>query len=677
MHRFTSSLLLIILLLLLAAALRIIGLTWLPAGFSTEEITDLRIALAVRDGNIASFYEVGTAAEGHEGLYPLMQGLVSGVLGDGTLNLRMMSVWGGLIGIALVYTLGRRLFGSLAGLVAAAVIAVSLYPLLLARSAIRETLLFPLAAGALLAFVNAVHLRQVIEPESPQTRSYMALGVLTAAMAYTHWTGLFFIPFIVVYFLFLRFTRQPVSRRLFTAAWFALVITIILAIPYLTFTLRSPRLSGLYTIWINHPESIGGFVNSVVNTILAVLVRGDLAIQHNFPGDPLIGILAAALLIMGFIVAIDRRRAANMAFCLLALLFGLMPAMWSRTPPDFTNMILALPALALLVGLGAQWLVENVLHYRYPMRNVSVALLFVVITAASAYLGIRTLFGSWQTHPQIGQEYNASLGYLAAWLDRNNDELTTSVCTFNLENDSLSDPQLLRLMMHRTTNRLRFSNCLTGLVITKGGATQRVAFLQPDAAAVMSPVLKDWVQNSVDVPVQGLPPTSVLQINVEQQLADTLGRLAEGRVNWSPDSSGTSEIAHLPLRMGYNLTFQGYMIVPGQQFKPGDVITLITYWRVDGIQEPDLQIFAHLARDPQQFPIQQNDILSVDATTLWNRDIFIQIIPFAPLPPDFTEGSYFVSVGAYRRDTNERFPVYDDSVPRGNRIFLDPITVTR
>jgi hypothetical protein len=129
--------------------------------------------------------------------------------------------------------------------------------------------------------------------------------------------------------------------------------------------------------------------------------------------------------------------------------------------------------------------------------------------------------------------------------------------------------------------------------------------------------------------------------------------------------------------MGYNLTFEGYQIVPSKQFRVGEIITLITYWRVDGQQEPDLQFFAHLSRDPATNPIQQNDILRVEASTLQDRDIVIQVISFAPLPPNFPEGEYLISVGAYRKDTGERFPVYDQEIARGNRLFLDSIQVQR
>lgn len=677
MQRF--SLFVIIIVLLLAAALRIIGLSWLPSGLSDPEITDITIAWAMRQGEVASFYRVNDTDGGREGLYPLVQAITGSVSGTGSLNLRILSVWCGLVSVALTYALGKRLFGTFAGLIAAATLTVTFWPVLLSRLAMHETLLLPIACAALLALSHALNLKRVIEPDQPSTRAYMALGVTAAALAYTHWTGLVMVPFAVCYVAFLIFTRHPISRRVLNAGTFSFVIALILGIPYLTFTLRAFRLSGFYSLWATRPESLGGLVGSTINTLLAVVVRGDPSVAHNLAAQPLLGLLSLALFVMGLIVAIDQRRAANMAFVLMSLVFGLLPSMWSRTVPDFGNMVMAIPAIMLLVGLGAQWIVETLFQQPAPMRSAQVMLITLLIIGVSGYATQRALFTQWPYQRGVMKQYRSTLGYLAAWLDRNTDDVTTAICTFNLDDSprSISDPTLLRLMMHRDSSNLRFSDCLTGMVLTRGGDTQRIAFADPDGAAAVSPVLKDWLQEAQDVPIPGLPENSVVQINVKDQLANVLGQVTMGSVSWAPDAAGTSAEAKLPVRMGYNLTFEGYLIVPSKQFKVGDIITLITYWRVDGQQEPDLQFFAHLSRDPETDPIRQNDILRVEADTLQDRDIVIQVIPFAPLPPTFPDGDYRISVGAYRKDTGERFPVYDQDVPRGNRLFLDSIQVQR
>jgi 4-amino-4-deoxy-L-arabinose transferase-like glycosyltransferase len=673
------SLVSIIVVLLLAAALRIVGLSWLPSGLSDPEITDITIAWAMRQGEVASFYRVSDTDGGREGLYPLALAVTSGILGTGSLNLRILSVWCGLLSVALIFALGRRLFGIFAGFIAAVAMAVTFWPVLLSRLAMHETLLLPLACAALLALCHALNLRQLLEPDKPNTRAYMTLGVSVAALAYTHWTGLIMMPFAVCFVAFLILTQQPITRRVLGAGGFSFVIAVILGIPYLTFTLRAFHLSGFYSLWATRPENINGLFNSVINTLLAVVIRGDPSVAHNLASEPLLGLLALALFVMGLIVTIDQRRAPNMTFILMSLVFGLLPSMWSRTAPDFGNMVMAIPAVMLLVGLGGQWIAQALFQKPVPMRSAQVMLITALIVGVSAYITMQGLFERWPNQRGVMRAYRSTLGYLASWLDRNEDDITTSICTFNLEDSphSISDPTLLRLMMHRDATNLRFGDCLTGMVLTRGGELQRIAFADPDGAAAVSPVLKDWLHEAQDIPVPGLPPASVVQINVQEQLASVVGQVTLANATWSPEAAGTSEAAELPVRMGYNLTFEGYQIVPSRQFRAGDIVTLITYWRVDGKQEPDLQFFAHLSSNPFTNPLQQNDILRVEASTLQDRDIVIQVISFAPLPPNFPEGEYLISIGAYRKDTGERFPVYDQDIARGNRLFLDSIQVQR
>ena len=197
-------------------------------------------------------------------MYPLVQAITGSIADTGSLNLRILSVWCGLTSVAIMYALGKRLFGTFAGLIAAATLAVSFWPVLLSRLAIHETLLLPLACGGLLAFSHALHLRRTVEPDAPRTRAYMTLGVIAAALAYTQWTGLILIPFAASYLAFLILTRQQISRRVINASVFSFVIATILGIPYLTFTLRAFHLSGFYSLWATRPESISGLFSSTI-----------------------------------------------------------------------------------------------------------------------------------------------------------------------------------------------------------------------------------------------------------------------------------------------------------------------------------------------------------------------------------------------------------------------------
>ncbi len=222
------NLVLILLILLVAAALRIADLTRLPPGFNQDEIRNIKIVETARMGVIASFYNVGDQRGGYEGLYAILQALITGLIGDGLLCYRILSTWSGLVSVALMYALARRLFGRFAGLSAALALAVGVWPILLARSAIRETLLLPLTLGMLLALARALHVDRRVEPDPPVTASYLAVGVLLTLMVYTHWTGLIGLPLLLLFIGYLIAASRPMpTARTITGSqkWLSARIT--------------------------------------------------------------------------------------------------------------------------------------------------------------------------------------------------------------------------------------------------------------------------------------------------------------------------------------------------------------------------------------------------------------------------------------------------------------------
>lgn len=663
--------------LVIAAILRLVNLTRLPAGFNPDELTDLRVSETVRLGNVASFYNVGNPAGGREGLYPIFQGVITLLIGDGFLFYRILSVWCGLLSVALTFVLGRRLLGRYGGMGAAMAMTVTLWPLLLSRTASRETLLLPLALAALFTLTHAFHLRRTITSERPITVSFTVLGVLIAALIYTHWTSLMFLPLLVVFLVYLILTRQRISRRVVGSSAYALLVTIILGIPYLTFTLRSAALSGFHVYWANRPPNLGALLQTTLQTLASLFVRGDPLVYHNVPGLPLLNIGAAILFLIGLIVALTRWRTPGMALIVLTLVIGLIPGAWARTAPDFTNIVLALPAVMLLIALGLLTVVRQLWKVTDPYDHKPTRRLSIVLVMISLFLVSRNLFLVWPNVNGFDEAYHAQLGYLAAYLDRTYDGLTTSICTYNLKATSgnqFSDPVLLPLMLHRIDVKVRFSDCVNGLVLTNGGELQRLAFINT-AINTLPPVFREWLNSAQPVTVKGLPPGSVVQLDVHQELADAFGKLTLQYVAWAPETGVTSR-ATLPIRMGGYLTFQGYTILSGKTYKPGDQVTLVTYWRADGPQVPDLRVFMHILRNPNSEPVRQNDLLSVDPTSLQDRDVFVQVIT-VPLPTDFPPGEYYMSIGAYSNTTETRIPVYEANQERGDRLFLDTITVSQ
>ena len=120
--------------LVLAAVLRIWDLATLPPGFSNDELAFIRITETVRQGDVSVYYQVGDA-QGRAGMYGVGNVLATELVGGGLLGYRVFPFWMGMLALALLYAVVRRLFGVPVALIALGVMAVNLRAVLLARSA--------------------------------------------------------------------------------------------------------------------------------------------------------------------------------------------------------------------------------------------------------------------------------------------------------------------------------------------------------------------------------------------------------------------------------------------------------------------------------------------------------------------------------------------------------------
>src|SRR5262249_16223717 len=151
------------------------------------------------------------------------------------------------------------------------------------------------------------------------------------------WSGLLGLLIVAGFLIFLIVSHQPISRRIFGFSAFSFLMTAILCIPYLTFSLRAYGLSGLHGFWASRPTGGGPMISSALQTVVAIFYMGDPSPAHNLPGSPLIGPTGGIILIIGLVVALRRWRAPNMALALIVLAVGLLPGAWSRGDVDFNR----------------------------------------------------------------------------------------------------------------------------------------------------------------------------------------------------------------------------------------------------------------------------------------------------------------------------------------------------
>lgn len=686
------ELVLVLSLFLLAALLRIWDLTRLPPGFSSDELAYIRITETMRQGDVAVYFQIaGTHARA--GLYGIGNMLVTELAGDGLLGYRLFPLFGGLIALALLYTLARRLFGVPVALIALGVMSVNLRAILLSRSATSEAWVPAYVLLALLVLASAFNLRREIRFHTPTTLHFALLAVLTGASGYLHYTGLVIGPLVALFVAHLLITHQPISRRVWGASVFLLVLASIVAAPYVISTARDPALSEPDILWSERPRSLQDGINGALHAVSGVIWQGDARITHNLPEAALVGPLTALLLIAGTLAAARRWREPGYALLLMVLAAGLITDAWVEVGTTYSANLVLLPAVYILPGIGvmAIWRALRVRRAESASRIVAAGL--AVILAANVVSLRDRLFNDWKHDRQVDAGYHAGLGYLAAYLDRTPDDLPVSMCAARLNEPGeigLSPRQILRLMLHREDLDIRHSDCRGGLVLINAGAPMRFAFASLDDRDTMPPELLEWLGSGESIPVEGLPDGSVLRVDVEQRVRDLGGYWDTfAQTHYLPDENGELVPVQLPVQLEQNLTFAGYdpRALEGTRIAGGDPVVLVTYWRVDGPLPRDLGIFAHLLAytetEPRVLllePWAEANAIDVIPAELAQRDIFVQV-SYLWLRENLNPETYALTVGAYVDTVTilaNHLDVLDPSAnlqPHGDRLLLGHIIV--
>ncbi len=661
-----------VLILLVGAFLRLSALYALPPGLNQQEITTLRLVETARQGRVEVFYDLGVEQGGLEGLFAQMQAALTSFVGVGLFTDRFLPLSFGMIALAAVYALGRTLYGPPAGLAAMALMAVSMLPIVLSRTTVAQSATPAYVALVLLLLARAFPIHGRPPQHEPGTLTFASLGVLLGVGFYLTPAAFSVVLVAVIFIAYMVLTRQPLTRRTFSYTWFALVLLIVVATPYLIASLQNPDLSGARRAFD------GGAVNfdNIVRGIGGIFFEGDANPAWNYPGRPLFDLVSGIFLIMGVVVAVLSFRKPRFALALLALVLLLPQAVLRYDGPNFLYFAALVPVLVLFVGLGV------VTFYRgmrtEPARLVVIGGLALLVLFNVVWTG-RDLFVRWPVLPEMQAAYNARLGELARYLDKTALLVPSVVCSSDLHPDAvqLADWQVLAMMMHVQNAPLRLVDCGTGLVFADGGARQQVIFLQPDGLANANPYVRTWLDYGAVIDSPNLPPDSLLTMEVTDALATTIGVFTTSApVAYPPESPGGWQVTAPPVRFGGNISFLGYIQTFGSTYRPGDVLTVPEYWRVDGEVPPALTLFTHLQADMGARPVAQNDSISVRPETLLPRDVFLQVT-YIQLPWTLPGGEYFMSIGGYDGATGDRLPVYDRLFVRSSRLVIGQVAVSR
>jgi hypothetical protein len=143
--------------------------------------------------------------------------------------------------------------------------------------------------------------------------------------------------------------------------------------------------------------------------------------------------------------------------------------------------------------------------------------------------------------------------------------------------------------------------------------------------------------------------------------------------DWTParvESDG--EVVPPPLSLSGPLTFLGYRS-EANTAKPGETLTVWTYWSVAGAPDDPLSLMGHLLNSAGQ-PVAVSDGLGVPIESWQVGDVIVQRHTLG-IPPHATPGAYWVQTGAYTLTDFQRLAITPGKEPVADRIVLTRLEV--
>ncbi|MCJ7551977.1 MAG: hypothetical protein MUQ30_20090 [Anaerolineae bacterium] len=445
--------------LMVSAGLRFWALPNFPPGIEHDEVAEVLIAEGILEGRHALFF---AEAYGQE---PLFLYLVAGMrflIGRNVLALRFVSASVGLLMVAAGARFAHRLTNERAAVMTAAGIGVSLWPVFWSRVGLRGMLLpltMALGADALWAVLRGRRVR----------RNTVLAGTWFGLSAYTYLAArgvpLLLLSLVALLWLFDRKRLRCYWRALLAALLLAALIAAPLAIHLLRneeyqtrvyevdAPLRALRQGDVGPVLANVPRLVGMFT-----------VRGDVTERNNLPNRPVFAEPVWALLfVLGVGVALWRLTEVRYGFLLAWLAVMMSPSLVTIEAPNFVRTLGTLPAVMILLAVGAELLWQLVQRRRPGLIGLPVAILAAAFVL-NLGLTVRDYFIRWPQTPEVAFVWQGDLAEVAAWLDGAPE--VTSVTVGGLSTSSM-DVLSLDLLMRREDVGVRW--CDPGSPLGAGG----------------------------------------------------------------------------------------------------------------------------------------------------------------------------------------------------------------
>lgn len=576
---------------------------------------------------------VAGGADTHPPLYPLLLYGWLRVAGDSPFATRFLSVIPGLLLVAVIYILGRRLLSRRVGLVAAGLAAASPFAVYYSQ----ETRMYAWAATLSILFVYAFLrlYRQSLIGHHPSPNSYLVFTLTTLAAVYTHYYAFFVLLALNIYVV--AEWRKEI-RNPFLPRWFATQLGITLAyVPWILVQMSFLQgkaharfeawgLSGMYDVWIRTLTAFG------LGTTVPLSLRW----------------LAGGLLLLAGVGAVraERRLLGRMMVLYLIVPLGVA---WLVNPimPFFYEryLIVALPAYLLLLAAGLLGL------RRRPILLAASTALMLAVSGYSLY-----------NYYAVPAYARGGYGQLMAYVEQH----------------------------ARPGDALLLENPLQKAIYEYYAPQNMPAYWFPPEQPWDDPRTQAQLEDLAEqhsrlwLVMFGNPAEYDPNHELERWLSTHGFRSYHGDyvdaslALYTMGRAGTEPV-EVRTNFADKVQLTGYSLNP-DTLSPGQTLELTLHWQALAEMEKDYTIFTHLIDENRRIWAQMDGQpqAGTHPTSAWAHGEHVVDRFGLLLDPETPPGVYQIEVGWYYLPTLERLPVVDSAgQPNSDRVLLGPIRVTR
>jgi hypothetical protein len=567
---------------------------WYDEGISAHQLT-------------RSFSEIVHAAalDTHPPLYYWTLKAWGETIGSSELGLRSLSALGGLAAVVLTWLIGRRLFGTLVGTLAALLLAVA--PLAVYYSQEVRMYAQVTALGLLAAYAYTLRRNWL----------YAIAGI---AALYTQYLGAALLIALNLHALIWWRSR---SRREWLAFLVADAAIALIFLPWLP-TFVDQQSHALNT----SPRTPLGLVLDTLTAYGGGIAHGDMFLAG--------GSALVVLALIGCCVCLAQRSVAERGT--LAVLLWLMPlalvlGLGLRSGLyEVRYLVLSLPGLVLLAAFGLTRLVRN------PIAASAVALLAVV----PAGLALSQQYFD----PALARDdYRGVVAAIQA------EARSTDVIL-------LSAPNQTEVFSYYYHGPLATIGLPAQRPIDPDDTLRRLATIRAQYERVW---LVSWAMGEADP--RGVMATWLAE-NGFQATHQWFGTVQLALVGFGP-ANATMQSVNTPLDNG--ITLEGYRLA-ARSLKPGETLALTLVWRADqGATADRWKVFTHLL-DARPKVVAQRDAEPADSlrpTTTWQPGELVEDNYGIVVPDDLPAGSYTLEIGMYYGEKRAVFDGQGDHLVLG------------